>query len=179
MNAYALDQLGVPIDIAFYKPIARSNSTKSSGQSHRVSFEVSKESFDMLSNIKDFPRLVLQARLTLVDYDNAVVGGYYSNVAGTICRDPAFHHYLQTKATLKGVDIEQGETFALFRNLKPSKQWEAYSRQWLCQYCKVTSRKDIDHSELARDQFRKLSRDVRRHCSTHNMNCAYLAVVKD
>ncbi len=174
MSANPLDSIGSPITVALYRPkISVSNAN---GITYRASFQVTEETAKMLGDAKDSRKMIIEASLMLANYDGDVVGGAYTATAGQMCRDAAFHQFLQAKAGAKGVDIEQGESFAVHSKLPLSRRWEAYSRDWLCTYCGIKSRKYLDHSEHAGGRFRGVVKEFAQYCKTHRVRVGYLAL---
>ena len=170
-----LDQVGVPVTVGLAKPIVKAG-TNNSGPVHRVSFEVSKETFEMIQMAKKSRSLLLEATLVLVNYDDNLVGGYLSNIAGMMCKDPYFHSFLREKALLASTQVEETSAFKSFAGKSKLSQWELFSRHWILKRCHVESRRQLDHSTEAQGLFAEIQRDFVSYCQRIGINATYIGV---
>lgn len=171
----ALDHAGTTFRLGLCRPNLTSSMT-ANGQIHRVSFEVSKEASDELARTKDFKRLILEAELRMVNHDNQLAGGFQSNLAAMMCADPYFHMFIEHRGLIKGTAIPMSKRFQEAKGDTVKKKWTDYARAWMCHGCGIQSRKELDHSTVALEQFSKLKKMFISYCEKNQFNCVYLGI---
>jgi len=169
----ALEHAGTPFHLALCRPNLTSSQTDS-GPIHRVSFEITKESWDALSRTDGFKRLILDGQLMMVNHDNHLVGGFQSNLAAMMCNDPHFHLFIKDHRLKKGTAVEMSLRFQQAKGKTPEQKWKDYARAWLCHGCRIESRKELDNSSVALEQFTILKRMFLEYCKINSVKCLYL-----
>jgi len=156
-----LDFEGLEAAVAFCKPVLRISHPQGV-PTHRISFEVSEELFDMFKNARKLNKMMLGGTLQVLNYDvHDPTGGYFSNRAAMLCKDPRFWLYLSERSP----DGRQYD--------------ESMAVKWVRHNCKVTSRAELDHNDEARKRFVKICRLFTDWCAERRYPATYLGAVAD
>lgn len=150
-----LDHEAIWFPVAFAKPICRFSQPKGI-PTYRISFEVNEELFNLFSNARSPFSVLLGGQLQVAG--NADIpdtsGGYFSNRAGMLCRDPLFHAYVAQRCQRKVTEQE--------------------AATWMRHNCQIESRRELDHKLEARQAFTRIVNAFKEWCQKNRFECHYL-----